>query len=148
VIELRPRFLCSTDDCRTTIAMAGTSPTPCGKSQLTCQNPCKYRLSGFETHPELNGDYAERVHGINNFPAYSKINAEKTVAKALKENEWWFDDDLSDYDSTKQTANVKAYLEWPGTQNPFNSEGSFQVYEKQDDDSWTMRMIQIRQKCK
>lgn len=148
VIELRPRFLCSTDDCRTTIKMAGTSPTPCGKSQLICQNPCKYRLSGFETWPELNGDYAERVAGINNFGAYSKINSVITVAKALKGGEWWFDDDLSDYDSTKQTANVKAYLDFSATQNPFNSEGLFSAVEIAADGSEKARMIQIRQKCR
>jgi len=147
VMELRPRFLCSTDDCRTTIRMDGSSPMPCGTAQLTCQPGCKYRISGFETWPELNGDYVERVAGINNFGAYSKINEEINVAKALKGGEWWFDDDLSDYDSTKQTANVKAYLDYSATQNPFNSEGWFQAYEIQADGSADPRMIHLIQKC-
>jgi len=147
-IELRPRFYCSTDDCRTTIQMSGSSHTPCGDTQLTCQKACKYRVSGFQTWPELNGDYVERVSGINGFSGYSKINSMMTAAKALNANEWWFDDDLSDYDTMEQTGNVKAYLPFSATQDPFNSQGFFQAFERPAHGAPIMREIQIRHKCR
>jgi len=148
VIELEPKFHCSTNACRTTIKMDGSSPTPCGDTQLTCQRPCKYRVSGFETWPELNGEYVERVSAINGFSAYSKMNEVIHVAKALKVAEWWFDDDLSDYDSREQTANVKAYLPYSASQNPFDSQGFFHAFEKPAQGEPIQRSIQIRQKCR
>jgi len=148
VIELKPFFKCSTRQCRTTIEVKGTSPTPCGDTQLTCQEQCLYRVEGFVTYPELNGDYVERVSGINGFAAYTKINTQINAAKALNANEWWFDDDLADYDSLKQTANVKAYLGYSPTQNPFQSKGPFQAFEVPAQGSSIMRLINIRQKCK
>lgn len=149
VIEFIPKFFCSNSDCRTTIKMEGTSPTPCGDTQLTCQHPCKYSVSGFQTHPELNGNYVERVgSGINGFSAYTMLGKEIHAAKALKANEWWFDDDLSDYESPRQTAKVKAFLPYSATQNPFDSEGIFQAFEKTGANSQVSRMINIRQKCR
>jgi hypothetical protein len=148
VIELKPKFYCSRHKCRTTIKMAGTSHTPCGDTQLTCQDHCKYRVNGFEIHEELNGDYVERVSGINGFSAYSKINEEINVAKALNANEWWFDDDLEDYDSMERNINVKAFLPYSATQDPFDSQGYFQAYEEPAEGAPISRIIDIRQKCR
>jgi len=148
-IELKPQFYCDTDACRTSIDMDGTSPTPCGATQLICEDPCKWSVSGFETWPDLNGDYVDRDSPINNYPAYSKINDIQSFAKGSTTNEWWFDDDMADYTTTETDPPVLAVVDVTDGKNPFDIAGAFQAYEIPDPkkDKKLERNIFIQKTC-
>jgi len=97
-----------------------------------CANPnCKYVVNGFVSHTQLNGDYATRDQKINNFNSYAMIGNVHYFAHGFKTHEWWFDDDLVDYEDADMPAtfHVLAFINFPVDQDPFETGGTFQVQE-------------------
>lgn len=115
-----------------------------------CSNPnCKYVVSGFVSHTQLNGDYYTRDQKINNFNSYAMIGNIHYFAHGFRTHEWWFDDDLVDYEDADMpnTFHVLAFINFPVDQDPFETGGTFQVQEIVDGVVQQPIQLTVREDC-